>query len=498
MTSMSDKLDDDSASWLQNAAQCLQSEDYNNAILCFDKVLERNANLVVAIAGKAFALEYMNKHKEAIPFYDRALKLDPNNVRFWIMRGHAAFNLKNYVEALQHYKKALKIDPGSILALYETGRVLSELERHEEALQCAEKILRLDQNDVDALIAKGGSLFFLKKYQEAVNSYNKALELDPDSIHALVGKGLALYDLTKYGEAIPCFDKVLESHKLDKNIMILAQINKGNSLYNLGQYMDAIECYSRVLGVNQFNDDGYFLRGQAKFALEDYSGALEDFNKVRTGQFATAEKITSIGQCYYELGFYEEAENNYREAIKADPKFKRAFYSLAVLYASENKFERAKKQLETCLKIDRNFIQARDALKRLQSSGQSNWYDWWFRDADIDYRGKAEGKKRKIKKIVSFKPIFGAIFISLLFVPIIVTIILAFMYPTNLAASVVGGLIFATAVPFGVLLLPSLRKFKAAGIELEPAIFVPETIKLAPSLFILDKSYHKLTLYSSA
>ena len=40
-----------------------------------------------------------------------------------------------------------------------------------------------------------------------------------------------------------------------------------------------------------------------------------------------------------------------------------------------------KKQLETCLKIDRNFTQARDALKRLQSSGQPNWHEWWFRDA---------------------------------------------------------------------------------------------------------------------
>ncbi len=40
------------------------------------------------------------------------------------------------------------------------------------------------------------------------------------------------------------------------------------------------------------------------------------------------------------------------------------------------------KQFETCLKIDRNFPQARDALKRLQSSGQSNWHDWWFKDAD--------------------------------------------------------------------------------------------------------------------
>jgi hypothetical protein len=33
-----------------------------------------------------------------------------------------------------------------------------------------------------------------------------------------------------------------------------------------------------------------------------------------------AEQIMSIGLCYYDSGFNEDAENSYREAIKSTPK----------------------------------------------------------------------------------------------------------------------------------------------------------------------------------
>jgi hypothetical protein len=37
-----------------------------------------------------------------------------------------------------------------------------------------------------------------------------------------------------------------------------------------------------------------------------------------------------------------------------------------------------------------------------------------------------------------------------------------------------------------------LRKFKAAGIELEPSPFVPGTIKLKPASFVLERSIREL------
>jgi tetratricopeptide (TPR) repeat protein len=129
----------------------------------------------------------------------------------------------------------------------------------------------------------------------------------------------------------------------------------------LQRYEESIKCYDKLLEVEQSNDDAYFYRGLSNYALEDYTEALDNFNKVSDQFHLSAEKAMSIGQCNYELGFYEDAENNYREAIKSNPKLDKAYYNLAVLYASENKYDRAKRQLDTCLKINRNFQEARDA-----------------------------------------------------------------------------------------------------------------------------------------
>jgi tetratricopeptide (TPR) repeat protein len=190
------------------------------------------------------------------------------------------------------------------------------------------------------------------------------------------------------------------------------------------------------------------------------------------------------------LGFYEDAGNNYREALRSNPKLDKAYYNLAVLYASENKYDKAKRQLETCLKINRNFPEARDALKKLEGSDQSDWYRWWFGDSEKDKMDKGENNRRVSRRMrkVAFKQVIGAIVMASIAVLIIITIILAFMYAYNLAASVVAGLTFAIAIAVAILLLPSLRKFKAAGIELEPSPFVPGTIKLRPSSLVLEKS----------
>jgi len=65
---------------------------------------------------------------------------------------------------------------------------------------------------------------------------------------------------------------------------------------------------------------------------------------------------------------------------------------------------------------------------------------------------------------------------------------LAFSYQSTLAPSVFAVLMFPLAFLFGALLLLSLRRFKGADIELEPAPFVPETIKFGASLYFLEKS----------
>lgn len=63
---------------------------HNEAIDCYDKVLEIDPNSVYAWNGKANALNGLGEYTEAIKFYDKALEIDPNNALVW---GNKAWTL---------------------------------------------------------------------------------------------------------------------------------------------------------------------------------------------------------------------------------------------------------------------------------------------------------------------------------------------------------------------------------------------------------------------
>ncbi|HEY6755807.1 MAG TPA: tetratricopeptide repeat protein [Nitrososphaera sp.] len=475
----------------------LKSREYHEAVKCFDKAIEIEKRIEkepIYLCNKGLALCRLEKNNEAIECYGKAIELNPNLADAWKDVGIVLKDSGRYKEAVKCYGKAIELNPNLADAWLAKGLVLKDLGEHYEAVKCFDKAkecydknLKKGSKDIIDWYGKGHALTQLGKYEDAVKCFDKMKEMDPNLADAWLAKGLVLTQLEKENEAIEQFSKTIELNQESVD----AWNQKGKVLYHLGRYEEAIECHDKVLKIKEY-EDAYFFRGQSKSALEDYASALEDFNKVSDQFPFRDEKITSIGHCYYKLGLYEDAENHYREAIKSNPKIVRAYFHLAVLYANENKYDRAKKQLETCLKINRNFSKARDAIKRLEGEGEQDWYSWWFVD-EHKYNNKKTDKDNNEmrKKRFAFKPILGAIVMAFIAGIMITTVILASSYPSTLAPSVVAALTFSMAIMIGVLLLPSLKRFKAAGIELEPNPFVL-TIEMLRSLYVMDKSHREV------
>jgi len=369
------------------------------------------------------------------------------------------------------------------------------LEKNNEAIECYGKAIEINPNLADAWKDVGFVLKDSRKNKEAIRCFDKAIEcfdknLKKGSKEVLdwYGKGHALSELDKYDEAIEHFNKAIELNPQSIN----ALNQKGKILYLQGRHDEAVECYDAILKMEE-NEDVYFFRGQSKCALKDYTGALEDFHKVSDQFPFYDEKITSIGQCYYELGLYEDAETHYLKAIKVNPKLARAYYKLAALYISEKKYDRARIQLETCLKIDRNFSEARNAINRLDGAGERDWYDWWFEGRRHKNNNKRNQKDSEIwtRKILDIKPIIGTVVMAFIAGLMMATVILAFSYPTSLAPSVAAALTFLIVILIGVVLFPSLRRFKAVGIQLKPE---PLVITSERTHCVMDRFHREILL----
>ncbi|OQX22666.1 MAG: hypothetical protein BWK75_00190 [Candidatus Altiarchaeales archaeon A3] len=71
-----------------------------------------------------------------------------------------------------------------------------------------------------------------------------------------------------------------------------------------------------------------------------------------------AIKHNDLGVSYYESGNFEEAEKEYKEAIKINPNFATAHYNLESLLINLTRYEEAEEEFREAIKINPNFAEA--------------------------------------------------------------------------------------------------------------------------------------------
>ena len=383
-------------------------------------------------------------------------------------KGNFFLDKSEYHKAIKHYDRALTIDESYVNAWNGKGAALSKLERYDEALEYFNKVLYISNDNIKALLSKALVLYNLKKYNESLEYYDKALNIDRNISESLIGKGIMLYEQEEYSKSIIFFQKV---------------ISNPNSYFE-----------SETIVINK----AYLSKGQCEYQLYNYSTALSDFDKIDDERFL-AQKSVNKGLCYFRLGLFEEAEKELRDAITYDSKLEEAYYNLAVIYTQENKYQKAITLLETCIKINRKSSIARNALKRLRISEQSDWYDWWF----------GVGRIKKVLGIVLIVSIFSLII--LIAYPSFIQLSNSYLN-NNLGniSNIPNSIGNATTIPtipiptitntenwtnanatpliiimifLGViLLLPSLKTVKLGQIELDTKSIDPKNIELEPTL----------------
>jgi tetratricopeptide (TPR) repeat protein len=195
-------------------------------------------------------------------------------------------------------------------------------------------------------------------------------------------------------------------------------------------------------------------RGQNRLDDGILSGALHDLLKAKEYSHTAAYAHTNLGKLYFKQGLNSKAESELLTAIEENPELAHAYFNLGVLYNEEGKKERAEKLFQTTLDLDRDFKEARNALKKLQETGIKglrDWIDWWFGSNSSVYR-KALGYA-----IITFAG-------SLL---VIMAIYDTYWSNKGAGFGVSQSLLIVLAVTIVTLLLPSISKLKLGPVELD-------------------------------
>ncbi|HOI12921.1 MAG TPA: tetratricopeptide repeat protein [Methanoculleus sp.] len=130
--------------WYHRGQALCISRNYDRAVVCYDKALERSPDDPVLWRRKGFALMKAGRYAEAVACFDRALALDPQDATAWQRMGYALACMGKNEDAIACCDKALTLDPEHLLAWQSRGWVLGAMCRYDEAATCYEAVLRLD------------------------------------------------------------------------------------------------------------------------------------------------------------------------------------------------------------------------------------------------------------------------------------------------------------------------------------------------------------------
>ncbi len=160
----------------------------------------------------------------------------------------------------------------------------------------------------------------------------------------------ALYNSLEYrfDEQIKSLKKIVELTPRNKFSYYLL----GEAYFHRGRVKEAKENYKKALLLSPdfspaLNHLGYcyMYEGEHMKAVE----TLEKYKEISGG----ANAFDSLGDAYFYMGDYLNAENNKKTAINIDPKMSWVYYSLGYILFMEKKFDELKKVNKTYEKVDK-------------------------------------------------------------------------------------------------------------------------------------------------
>lgn len=198
--------------------------------------------------------------------------------------------LNEFREVIATYTDSINSNPNDIEAYLGRGIAKSSIEDYQGAISDFSIAIDLNPNDSETYIKRGNAKHYLGDYYRAIADYSIAIELDPDNAEAYTYRANAkkdlgdekgyLVDLAKAKELSPAVVLINSDGSEEKDERIKKFIDKGDEKAIAGDLYGAIAEYTTAIDNDEDSYGAYYGRAMAKLSLEDFKGAIADFENV--------------------------------------------------------------------------------------------------------------------------------------------------------------------------------------------------------------------------
>lgn len=175
--------------WFSLGSVYERQQDFDNALMCFEKICVLEPWNYKALYNKASMLEAMQKIFEAKEVLEIVVSKNPLYWKAWVKLG-LFYSQENLWEKSAHaYEQAVRLRPELSDGHYNLGLCYLSLDKSQLALKSFQEAVSLNSEDADAQFYVGLSYIELKQEEQAMNAFKKVLNinLDHEKAHYLLG-----------------------------------------------------------------------------------------------------------------------------------------------------------------------------------------------------------------------------------------------------------------------------------------------------------------------
>lgn len=281
----------------------------------------------------------------ALELVDKGIRTHPEAVTLYKLRGDILSTFRDSQEALYNYDKALSAEPAALDIRWAKWSLLVRLGLDEDAVAELRDIARIDTNNPLIHLRHAQELRKLDRLEESLESYKRAVHLMPDLLGWRLALARARFDVLDYQGADADLHYVLQHVPTGSPLELparsqLAQLYESMErgrrfkpvltpdataaqlkewaairsdawkLFEEGRFQEAEPMYRRLLALNPNDPLATHQLGLTLMQLGRCEEALAVFGSMSNltpKEEDFADTTYRMGQCYVELGRWEEA-----------------------------------------------------------------------------------------------------------------------------------------------------------------------------------------------
>ncbi|MFI5152767.1 MAG: tetratricopeptide repeat protein [Chitinophagales bacterium] len=273
----------------------------------------KEATLYLRRAG---LLSQANNHELASEDYRTSWKLQPME-ETGIQYAASLAILGRQADRLGFLQQAAQQFPASMNIKRLMGEAYADAGKSAYALELYNSILSKDSADFETWYEKGLLFEVMKDTTQAFVALRKAYELQPVNTYAL--ELAHLYAETKNAQALKICDEVIM--KDDSRQLVDPFFIKGIYYSNTDQFEPAIIQYDSCIHRDWKFTDAYIEKGIVFFKQKNIDEALNTFQLAARVSNTYPDSYYWMGRCYEKINRKEEARASYERAISLDRNF---------------------------------------------------------------------------------------------------------------------------------------------------------------------------------